>query len=377
MISRALTNRIDSWLFKGKIILLTGPAHVGKTTLCKQVLRANHQEEAYFSCLRHHVRTALQTNNLTEIKKLIGNHRLAVFDDAEGIENIGPLLQGLHREYPDLQIIASASSTIEIPEPPETTLQKPYVHFMLHSVSLNELQGHYDQKDLNDRLGDFLRFGLCPGVVSATSDSERKEILMACSEKFLYKDLLQFESLKNASKMAELLKILAVNLGNELSVHELAATLDFSRSTVERFLEILEKTLVLIKAPSFSRNFKRELNKKTKYYFYDLGFRNALLNTFETLDRHPDVDGLWENFCVVERLKFLNVQGHHPNIHFWRTHDRQKIGYLEERNNALTGFEFKWTPHRKSFSPPKAFIDHYPEAPVRVITAGNWHHLFY
>lgn len=375
MISRALTNRIDSWLFKGKIILLYGPAHVGKTTLCKRILTANQQEEAYFSCLRHHVRSTLQKGNLTEIKQLIGNSRIVVFDDADGIENIGQVLKALHEHCPDLQIIASSASRIDLPEPEDPT-QQYAIQFMLHPVSLNELQGHLNEKELNDQLSDYLRFGLCPAVLSAPVE-QRKEILMTMSEEFLYKDLLQFESLKNANKMAELLKVLALNLGAELSVHELAATLDFSRSTVERFLEILQKTFVIIKAPSFTRNFKRELNKKAKYYFYDLGFRNALLNKFDTLDRHPDVDALWENFCVSERLKFLHIQGQYPNIHFWRTHDRQKVGYVEERNNNLTGFEFKWTPHRKAFNPPKAFSDHYPEAPVRFITQQNWQHLFY
>jgi predicted AAA+ superfamily ATPase len=376
VISRALTNRIDSWLFKGKIILLSGPAHVGKTTLCKQVLKTHQQEQAYFSCLRHNVRTALQKGDIAEIKKLVGSSRLAVFDDADGIENIGTTLKALREACPDLQIIACSSSRIDFPDTPEEPAYQYVVPFMLHPLSLNELQGHVDEKDLDARLGDYLRFGLCPAVLSAPAE-QRKEILMALSEEFLYKDLLQFESMKNANKMSELLKVLAANLGEELSVHELAATLDFSRSTVERFLTILEKTFVIIKAPSFTRNFKRELNKKAKYYFYDLGFRNALLNKFDTLDRHPDVDALWENFCVLERLKFLSIQGHYPNIHFWRTHDRQKVGYLEDRNNALTGFEFKWSPQRKAFNPPKAFSDHYPETQVRFITQQNWQHLFY
>lgn len=376
MIPRALTNRIDSWLFKGKIILLFGPAHVGKTSLCKRILLTNQQEEAYFSCLRHHVRSVLQKGDIPEIQKLIGSARIAVFDDADGIENIGSVLKSLRESSPDLQIIASSASRIQFPETPEEPVYQYAIEFMLHPVSLNELQGQMDQKAVEEKLSDFLRFGLCPGVLSA-SPEQRKEILMTLSEEFLYKDLLQFDSLKNANKMADLLKVLAQNLGNELSVHEMAAALDFSRSTVERFLNILEKTFVIVKAPSFTRNFKRELNKKAKYYFYDLGFRNALLNKFDTLDRHPDVDALWENFCVLERLKFLHTQGQYPNIHFWRTHDRQKVGYVEERNNALTGFEFKWMPQRKEFSPPKAFTDHYPEAPVRFITQENWQHLFY
>lgn len=376
MIPRALTNRIDSWLFKGKMILLYGPTHVGKTTLCKRVLAANQQsEEAYFSCLRHHVRTVLQKGDLPEIKKLVGNARIVVFDDADGIENIANTLKSLRDYCPDLQIIASSASRIEFDESIEPSNHFA-IQFMLHPVSLNELQGHMEAKEMDEKLSDFLRFGLCPAVLNAPVE-QRKEMLMSLSEQFLYKDLLQFESLKNANKMGELLKVLALNLGNELSVHELAATLDFSRSTIERFLTILEKTFVIVKAPSFTRNFKRELNKKAKYYFYDLGFRNALLNKFDTLDRHPDVDALWENFCVLERLKFLHTQGQYPNIHFWRTHDRQKVGYVEEHNNALTGFEFKWMPQRKEFSPPKAFTDHYPEAPVRFITQENWQHLFY
>lgn len=379
MISRSLVNRVDSWLFKGKIIVMYGPMHVGKTSLCKRILKTYQQETGYISCARHSVRSALQSGNFNDIKTLVSDHRLIVLDDAEGIPNMGDILLMLHEQMPDLQIIVAASNQIELSTLQQVAFEEKSIGFNVYPLSLLELQATSDPQSLDARLGEFLRFGLCPAVLSAPVE-ERKEMLLTLSEDFLYKDLLQFESLKNANKIGALLKYLAEQVGNELSIHEIAASLDFSRSTVERFIKILEKTFVIIKAPSFNRHCKRELNNKAKYYFYDLGFRNALLGStaFDPLDRNPDVEALWENFCVLERLKFLHLQGQYPNIHFWRTHDRQKLGYVEDRKDMLRAFDFKWQPQRnKNFITPKAFEKHYPDSHVTLITQQNWQHLFY
>ena len=244
------------------------------------------------------------------------------------------------------------------------------IQFMMYPLSLSELRLYLDPITIQEKLGEILRYGLYPGVFNSPLNV-CEELLLNLSDQYLYNDLIHFENLKNSQKIVALLKLIALQVGSEVSIYELATQLGFSRSTVERFLDLLEKMFVIVRVGSFSRNLHKELSKKVKYYFYDLGVRNAILKSFNTLDLRQDLGALWENFCILERLKFLHNQGTYPNIYFWRTHSQQKIDYLEERNGVLRGFEFKWR-ETKKFHPPKLFLEAYSGSTVELVTSQNW-----
>lgn len=376
MIIRDLQQRLTSWLFKGKILLLFGARQVGKTTLCKNLLAIYNQQNGheldhnYFSCERPAVRDILQTENVSTIKAFIGDSQLVIFDEAQYIDNIGHILKLLHDEYPKLQIIATGSSSFELANRLNEPLTGRAIKFTMYPFGLAELTTKLSNIVIQEKLQDFLRYGLYPAIYNASPDL-REELLINLSEQYLYKDLLLFENLKNSKKINALLKLLALQLGNEVSINELATQLGFSRSTVERFLDLLEKMFVIIRVGGFSRNLRKEITKKSKYYFYDLGIRNAVLNLFNPIDTRQDIGGLWENFCILERLKFLHNQGKYPNIYFWRTHDQKEIDYLEEKNSILSGFEFKWQEPAK-YTIPSEFCEEYPGSQIRCISQNNW-----
>ncbi|HYF98059.1 MAG TPA: ATP-binding protein [Coxiellaceae bacterium] len=370
MLKRTLTPHIESWLFKGKLLLLFGARQVGKTTLCKELLKKYSDEAAYFLCERPVIRETLQSENLTQIKALFGSHKLVVLDEAQVIDNIGLILKLFHDEYPETQIIASGSSSFELANRLSEPMTGRAIQFVLYPLSVLELESNFSHVELQEKLTEFLRFGLYPGIIMEPLHS-REELLINLSEQYLYKDILHFENLKNSKKIVSLLKLLALQIGSEVSIHELAVQLGFSRSTVERFLDLLEKMFIIFRLGSFSRNLRKEISKKSKYYFYDLGIRNAILNSFATMENRQDVGALWENFCVLERIKFLHNQAIYPNTYFWRTHDQQEIDYLEERNNYLQAFEFKWGA-KKTYVPPKLFVETYPNSKISLITQANW-----
>ncbi len=373
MIKRSIEPRLESWLFKGKVLLIFGARQVGKTTLCKDLLKKHDNESGYFLCGRPAVREVLQSANLSQIKSLFGSSRIVVLDEAQTIDNIEQILKLLHDQYPSLQIIASGSSSFELANRLSEPMTGRAIQLTLYPLSIAELETKFEWVEVQERIADYLRYGLYPEVVM-TPANLREELLINLSEQYLYKDVLHFEGMKNSYKIAALLKLLALQLGSEVSIHELAVQLGFSRATVERFLDLLEKMFVIIRVGGFSRNLRKELSKKAKYYFYDVGIRNAILNSFAPLSNRQDIGALWENFCVLERVKYLHNQAIYPNVYFWRTHDQQEIDYLEERNNYLTGFEFKWQ-GKETYKPPKIFTETYPNSQIELISSANFRKL--
>ncbi len=373
MFKRALSERIQNWLFQSKVILLFGARQVGKTTLCKNLIK-NNPNSLYLLCEQIAVKNILETQNISTIKAFLGEAKLVVLDEAQVIPDIGKIIKLLHDTHPEIQLIATGSCSFELANRLNEPLTGRALQFMLYPLGFHEMQSALSSVDLQEALPDCLRFGLYPGIYKE-SLAKRSELLINLSNQYLYKDLLIFENIKNSQKINQLLKLLALQLGNAVSIHELATQLGLSRSTVERFLDILEKMFIIIRLGSFSRNLRKELTKKAKYYFYDVGIRNALLNAFAPLDARNDIGALWENFAILERLKFMHNRGQQPNCYFWRTHDRQEIDYLEESGDHLKGFECKWQ-NPKRYQVPSAFTEAYPQSPIELVHSLNWPILF-
>ncbi|NCN04021.1 MAG: ATP-binding protein [Spirochaetales bacterium] len=275
------------------------------------------------------------------LKRLFGNTSLVVVDEAQNVRNIGKTLKVIHDSMPDIQVIATGSSSFALGNSLNEPLTGRGVEFILYPFSLKELEGLYKPHEIDPQMAFFLRFGLYPEILDQTED--RAGILIEnLADKYLYKDILALENLRKPELLTSLLQLLAFQIGSEVSRNELAVRLNTSRETVERYLDLLEKTFVIFRLKPLARNQRNEIARKEKIYFYDLGIRNSIISSFQPLEKRNDTGALFENLMILERLKHLEYLGQNPKPWFWRTHDQKEIDYLEESGGRFRAFEFKW-----------------------------------
>lgn len=370
MIRRSIQDSIQKLLFKGKVIILYGARRTGKTTLSKALLAGFGDEARYINCEILQYRQALETTNTALLNDFLGNYKVIVLDEAQSIPNIGLTLKVLADTRPDIQLIATGSSSFDMAQSVSEPLTGRSRTFTLYPFSLTEISQETLPVDWDARLENMLRFGMYPDVYGQPEE-EALEELRDISTNYLYKDVLQFNQLKRSDLLFKLLQALALQLGHEVSYNELAKLLGENHHTIRNYIELLEKSFVVFRLGSFSRNLRKELSKSFKVYFLDNGIRNSLINNFNPLSQRDDTGALWENFCVTERMKLLHNQRQFPNRYFWRTYDRKEIDYLEEAGGRLSTFEFKWNPNAKVRKPAE-FFETYPNSSFEVITRENY-----
>jgi uncharacterized protein len=286
------------------------------------------------------------------------------------VPGIGQWLKILIDRHPELSIIATGSSSFDLSSQigePLTGRKKTITLYPVSQEELIHMQGPYDTRG---GLEEYLIYGSYPEVLDLPTRSEKSEYLRELTEAALLKDVLALENIKNSKTLLDLLKLLAFQIGSEVSHHELATTLGINTKTVARYIDLLEKTFIIFALTPYSRNLRNAISKKNKYYFYDLGIRNAIISQFQPLDSRSDIGGLWENFCTLERRKYLSYHRDYANSYFWRLYDGQEVDYLEEKDGILSGYEYKWKV--TSVSPPRDWYTHYPESTFETIHRENY-----
>jgi len=271
---------------------------------------------------------------------------------------------------PSIKVIASGSSSFDLSNKLGEPLTGRQRIGVIYPLSMLELSEQFGPMEIQTRLDEFMVFGTFPETLNIQSDLEKVEYLSTLRDSFLLKDLLVLESIKNASKLTSLLKLLAFQIGKEVSITELSNTLGLAKHTVERYLDLLEKVFVIKRVGGFSRNLRKEITKTFRYYFWDNGIRNALINNFNHLDSRDDIGMLWENFIFSERLKRNTYKRRYANYYFWRTYDRQEIDFIEEYGGELAGYEFKWA--AKEAKKPKLWLDTYDKSHFETINKANF-----
>ncbi|HKL32910.1 MAG TPA: ATP-binding protein [Tangfeifania sp.] len=364
ILKRTIQNFIEKNLFKAKIIVIYGARRVGKTTLVKQILE-NYPDGKYINCDLLQYKAALETTNSELLRDFIGNTRLLILDEAQNIKDIGKVLKIMADTFPRVQVIATGSSSFELSNKLSEPLTGRSRFYHLYPFSMEELRQSYSFIELDAKINNILRFGLYPEVFGQP-EKEAKEELQNIASTYLFKDVLQLDNLKRSDLIFKLLKALALQAGNEISYNELARLLGENVHTIKRYIEILEQAFIIFRLPSFSQNLRKELGKRNKIYFFDVGIRNAVINNFSPVDLRNDVGALWENFCIVERIKNDHFHRVFKNYYFWRTYNQKEIDLIEEYNGKLEAFEFKWN-QKKMVKPPKDFLLAYPEAGFTVI----------
>jgi predicted AAA+ superfamily ATPase len=294
-----------------------------------------------------------------------------VLDEAQSINNIGLVLKIINDTFPDVQIIATGSSSFDLANKLSEPLTGRSREFKLFPLAWNELKLTSDIITMTAKLPLFLRFGFYPEVYGQGM-LESIEELNNIAGNYLYKDILQLESVRRQDLVLDLLKALAFQIGNEVSLNELANLLDENVHTIKRYIELLEKSFVIFRLRSFSRNLRSEISKGQKIYFLDLGIRNSIIQNYNDLETRNDIGGLWENFCIIERIKENSNKRRFLNPYFWRTYKQKEIDYLEEANGKYNCFEFKYNPKRKS-KYPKEFLETYENSSFETITKDNFY----
>lgn len=367
---RTIRSKIEESLFRGKIIIIYGARRTGKTTLSKLILKKYPQESIYLNCELLQNQQALGTTNSERLKDFLGNKKLVILDEAQEVANIGKALKILIDTFPHIQIIATGSSSFDLAQNVSEPLTDRTREYILYPLSLEEVTRQHDMIFTHAKLANILRFGSYPGVFN-TSETEAKEELRDIASKYLYKDILKFKELKRPELLINLLQALALQVGNEVSYHELATLLKENHHTIRNYLELLEQCFVIFRLRSFSRNLRKEIGKSMKVYFYDVGIRNAIINNFNPLHIRNDVGALWENFCVVERMKRNHNHRLFPNMYFWRTYDQKEIDYIEEEGGKLNAYEFKWSEDVK-VKQPQEFLETYKNSAFALVNKENY-----
>ena len=368
IIKRRLQQTITERLFKGKIIIILGARQVGKTTLVEQILSEVDEPVIELNGDEADVRGLLGDTTSTRLKAIAGRNKIVFIDEAQRIDNIGITLKLFTDKLKDIQVIATGSSSFELNAKINEPLTGRKYQFQLPPPSYLEMVEHHGLVTENRLLEHRLIFGYYPEII--THPGEERELLQLLSDSFLYKDLLLLEEVTRPTLFEKLLKALALQIGSEVSFNELARLTGANHQTVEKYITLLEKAFVIFHLPAFSRNVRNEIRKGKKFYFYDNGLRNAVINNFHLPSQRTDMGALWENFLVSERMKTLLHMGLHVGRYFWRTTQQQEIDYIEESAGSLTAWEFKWNVKAKA-KIPKTFIRAYPDTACSVVTPEN------
>ncbi len=335
----------------------------------KKKWRKNRKIE-YFNCEEEFVKNALNKNDSNRILNFFGKHELVVLDEAQVIPEIGKRLKLIFDTKPDLQVIATGSSSFDLANQVGSPLLGRMKQFTLYPFSINEIQENFGTTILYKNLERFLIYGFYPQAFNKTN-KESIEALKKIGEGNLYKDILAYEDLKKPALLSKLTLLLAVNIGKELNYNWLAQRLNTSIVTVENYLDLLEKVFIIYKLNSLQKNLSKEISRGFKVYFTDLGLRNYLINNFNPLEIRSDIGQIWENFCVIEKLKKIKYTQKNSKIYFWRTTDQQEIDLVEVKNEFYKTFEFKWN-NRKKAKLPNSFKEAYPNHSFEVVNQDNW-----
>ena len=353
-----------------KAIILYGARQVGKTTFAKQIIN-----EVGFKTLRinadiNEYVEILSSKNLNKLKSLVSGYKMLFIDEAQRIPDIGINIKILTDEIPDLKIFITGSSSLDIANKMAESLTGRKQVYTLFPFSIQEIAKDKNHFEINQEFEKLLIYGLYPEVYTTNNLNDKIDALEEITNSYLYKDVFELVNLKYPMKLKNLLLLLAYQLGSEVSISELSGKLQISQETVERYIKLLEDCFIIYRLSGFSRNLRKEISKRDKIYFYDVGLRNALINDFKPLNLRKDIGGLWENYLITERKKFCEYNRINSSTYFWRTYTGAELDYVEERGGKLYGYEIKYSKYKKN--PPKTWTEQYKNSEYFSINKNNY-----
>ncbi len=371
-IPRAIEESIVNKLQPNKVIVLLGARRVGKTLLLNHLIEHSiHEPFLFFNGEDMAVQALLSQRTDENYKRLLGDKKLLILDEAQKLEDVGQILKFMVDTIEGLKVIATGSSVFDLSNKLGEPLTGRKYTFKMYPLAQMEYSAIENSVQTMAKLEERLIYGCYPELVHLPSNQEKADYLNEMVDAYLLKDILEFDGIRNATKMLHLLRLIAFQIGKEVSLEELGRQLALSRNTVEKYLDLLSKVFVVYKLSGFNRNLRSEITKTNRWYFYDNGIRNALIRNYHPLSIRNDAGELWENYVLTERVKFQHYTNIQANNYFWRTYEQQEIDWIEESGGRLSAYEIKWNP-AKTVRVPTAWTKAYPESSFQVIHPENY-----
>jgi predicted AAA+ superfamily ATPase len=372
IIERIIFKDFQKQIKPGKVLILLGARRVGKTHLLKRVIsNLDERETLILNGEDQKTIDRMTVRSVENFKLLLGQKKFLVIDEAQNIPDIGLKLKLIVDEIPDVSVIVSGSSMFELNNKLGVPLVGRSYVVQLFPFAQIEYQTQENLIETDAKLEHRLIYGSYPELLHLTTSEEKTDYLEGIVNSYLFKDILAYEGIKKADKIIDLLRLIAFQIGSEVSIDELAMNLKgISRNTIESYLDLLSKVFIIYPIRGFSRNLRKEISKSNRWYFYDNGIRNALIRNYNPLNLRNDVGQLWENYLMSERMKVNSCLKRRVNMYFWRTYDQQEIDLIEESGTNLAAFEFKW--NKRKVKTPTAWKNNYSEATFEVINNENY-----
>lgn len=369
-IPRALEKIILKKLKPNKVVAILGARRVGKTELISTISKNINEKQLLLNGDDIETHNLLAIQSTANFKRLLGDTRLLIIDEAQEIPNIGKKLKLMVDTIPGIKVLITGSSAFEI----NNQIGEPLVGRMstlyLYPIAQMEFSAQENYLTTKSNLEERLVFGSYPELSNLINKDDKIDYLKELAHNQLLRDILAFEGIKKRDKIVALLQMIAFRTGSELSMESIGRDLQISKNTVEKYLDLFSKVFIVYSVSGFSRNRDNEITKMKKWFFVDNGIRNAIINSFNPLNMRDDVGKLWENYLNSERIKALHYKEKHVLDYFWRTHNRQEIDRIEEANNKLAAFEYKWKSSKTKI--PSEFAKAYPNASFEVIDQDNY-----
>lgn len=368
MIGRTLSEKVVTLIGGKKAITIMGARQVGKSTLLQMML-GERKNVLWMNGDDPDIQSLFSNMTSTRLNAIIGRNEVVVIDEAQRIEGIGLRIKLITDQIPGVQVIATGSSSFELSNKVNESLAGRKREFKMFPLTFREMVENSDFLSESRLLPHRMVYGYYPEVVSTPGDE--RMILKELSDSYLYKDILSLEGVGKPEKLVKLIKALALQIGSQVAYSEVGRLVGLDSKTVEKYIDILEKSFIIFRMPSFSRNLRNELKTTRKIFFWDLGIRNAVIGNLSQVENRQDTGALWENFVIAERMKLLAYQDSFAQSFFWRTKQQKEIDYIEEEDGRIRAFEMKWNPNKSATKCPESFLSAYPDAEYKVITPDN------
>lgn len=369
-LERQLSKNILKKLQANKVVIISGARRVGKTILVKELLKEIDEPALILNGEDINVHDKLSRRSIENYRQLLGSNKILYIDEAQKIPDIGLKLKLMIDEIEGLKVIISGSSSFDINKNAGEPLTGRKYSFNLYSLSESEYDQIEDSITKNDKLRERLVLGNYPELLHLPDKEDKIDYLNEIVNSYLLKDILVYENIKNSQKLYNLLRLIAYQIGSEVSIQELGRQLGISKNTVEKYLDLLCKVFILHKVEGFSRNLRKEITKNSRWYFLDNGIRNSIIANFNSLESRDDIGILWENYMISERLKYQEYNRISSNNYFWRTYEQQEIDWVEEREGKLFAYEFKWKQDKAKI--PTQWQKAYPDSSFQLINRDNF-----
>ncbi|MBS3774232.1 MAG: DUF4143 domain-containing protein [Bacteroidales bacterium] len=364
-IERELQSILLNEINTGKILIISGPQGAGKTHLLKSIASYYEGICLYLNAGEQKSQEFLLEKNSQEYWEKISNKHILLIDDAQCLPNLEEVLLFFKNTIPALKIIITT-----IFKPTLPGLDNMRSDHVLYPLTHQECQQvNWGIKRI-DHLEQRLIYGNYPQILDTFSKIEKQLYLNELFDIYLLRDILTTGNKNKMKKVIHLLRLISYLIGQEIFYRELEKKLSMNRYTAEKYLHLLQDLCIIHQLKGFKRNLKKEVSVNSSWYFTDNGLRNAIVGNFNPLESRDDVETLWKNYLISERLKKQKYQMARAKNYFWRTYDQQEIDMIEEIDGRLCGFIFSWNNNKHKI--PLAWRKAYPDAEVKFITPKNY-----